>query len=68
MRHAQRFLSSHGAISNLFRLCRHGVKAAHYRILRGRAFDEWQQVTCARLRTKPARLSPLDLSVLGRTS
>ncbi len=45
--HAQRFLSSHGAISNLFRLCRHGVQAAHYRILRGRAFDEWRQVTCA---------------------
>ena len=37
MRHAQRFLSSHGAISNLFRLCRHGVKAPHCRILRGRA-------------------------------
>ena len=47
MGQVQRFLSSHGAISNLFRLCRHGMKAAHYRILRGRAFDEWRQVTCA---------------------
>ncbi len=47
MCHAQRFLSSHGAISNLFRLCRHGVQAAHYRILRDRAFDEWRQVTIA---------------------
>lgn len=48
MRHAQRFLSSRGAISNLFRLCRHGVNAANYRILRGRALDEWRRVTCAR--------------------
>ena len=47
MRRAQRFLSSHGAISSLFRLCRHGVNAAHYRILRGKAFDEWRQVTCS---------------------
>ncbi len=47
MRHAQCFLSSHGAINNLFRLCRQGLKAAHYRILRDRAFDEWREVTCA---------------------
>ena len=33
-------------MSNLFRLSRHGVKAAYYRILRGGAFDEWRQVTC----------------------
>ena len=48
MRHAQQFLSSHGAISNLFRLYRHGVKAAHYRYLRGKAFAKWREVTCAR--------------------
>ena len=47
MRHAQRFLSSHGMINNLFRLCRHGVRSEHYRYLRGKAFAEWRQVTCA---------------------
>jgi len=47
MRHAQCFLSSHGAINNLFRLCRHGLKAEHYRYLRGKAFAEWREVTRA---------------------
>ena len=47
MRHARRLLSSHGAISNLFRLCRHGMQTAHFRILRGRAFDQWRQLTRA---------------------
>jgi putative transposase len=44
MRHAQGFLSSHGAINNLFRLCRHRLKARHYRLLRERAFTEWSEV------------------------
>ena len=30
MQHAQRFVSSHGVINNLFRLCRHGMMAEHY--------------------------------------
>jgi putative transposase len=47
MRQAQRFLSSHGPINNLFRLCRHGLKAIHYRFFRDRAFSTWRQVTCA---------------------
>ena len=42
MRHAQCFLSSRGAINNLLRLCRHGLKAKHYRYLRGKAFAEWR--------------------------
>ena len=46
MRHAQRFLSVHGPITNLFRLCRHGIKAKHYRIFRDRAFATWREVTC----------------------
>jgi putative transposase len=46
MRHAQRFLSVHGPITNLFRLCHHGTKAKHYRILRDRAFATWREVTC----------------------
>ena len=46
MGQAQRFLSSHGAINNLFRLCRHGLKAEHFRLLRCRAFAAWREVTC----------------------
>ena len=44
---AQRFLSAHGAINNLFRVGRYLLKAAHYRILRERAFSTWSMVTCA---------------------
>jgi putative transposase len=43
---AQRFLSVHGMIQNLFRFSRHHLKAVHYRLLRGRAFSDWQEVTC----------------------
>jgi putative transposase len=45
--HAQRFLSVHGIIQNLFRLGRHLVSAANHRILRDRSFRVWRQVTCA---------------------
>ena len=45
--HAQRFLSVHGPINNLFRLGRHLLKAAQYRLLRARAFATWHEVTCA---------------------
>jgi putative transposase len=44
---AQRFLSVHGIIQNLFRVGRHLVSAANHRALRGRSFAVWQQVTCA---------------------
>ena len=44
---AQRFLSVHGVVGNLFRLGRHLIRATHYREFRSRAFCEWQQVTCA---------------------
>ena len=44
---AQRFLAIHDRIQNLFRLERHLTRAANFRILRDRAFDEWLQVTCA---------------------
>ena len=43
---AQRFLSVHGQVHNLFRVGRHLLRAANYRILRGRAFVAWQEVTC----------------------
>jgi len=43
---AQRFLSCHGVVNNLFRLGRHLMKASHYRILRDCAFNEWARVSC----------------------
>jgi putative transposase len=45
-RQAQRFLSAHGPINNLFYLRRHRIPAAQYRVARGDAFDTWSQVTC----------------------
>jgi putative transposase len=44
---AQRFLSVHGITQNLFRVGRHLLRAANYRILRTRAFVVWNAVTCA---------------------
>jgi putative transposase len=41
IRQAQRFLGAHAAVSNLFNLGRHLVKAEHYRNLREGAFEEW---------------------------
>lgn len=45
--HAQRFLSVHGQVHNLFRVGRHLLRADNYRLLRTRAFVTWQEVTCA---------------------
>jgi putative transposase len=39
---AQRFLSIHAAVYNLFNLGRHLVSAKHYRFLRMRAFASWK--------------------------
>jgi transposase-like protein len=41
VRQAQRFLGAHAAVSNLFNLGRHLVRAEHYRDLRMSAFGEW---------------------------
>ena len=38
---AQRFLGAHAAVSNLFNLGRHLVRAEHYGNLRESAFGEW---------------------------
>ncbi len=43
---AQRFLAVHSQVHNLFRVGRHLVRAANYRLLRNRSFAMWQQVTC----------------------
>lgn len=44
---AQRFLSVHGAVQNVFRMGRHLLRAAHHRLFRQRAFGVWAEVTCA---------------------
>jgi putative transposase len=44
-RQAQRFLSAHGPINNLFYLRRHRIPAAQYRVARQEAFNTWSQVT-----------------------
>ena len=43
----QRFASVHGIVQNLFRVSRHLLRSAHHRLLRTRAFVEWDAVTCA---------------------
>jgi len=40
-RQAQRFVSTHAAVSNLFNFGRHLVSAGHYRNLRAGAFGDW---------------------------
>jgi putative transposase len=44
---AQRFLSVHGVVQNLFRLGRHHLRSAHYRLLRDLSFKEWSAATAA---------------------
>lgn len=44
---AQRFLSVQGVVLNLFRLGRHRLSSANYRLLRGRALAVWSEVTAA---------------------
>ncbi len=41
MHQAQRFLSTHATVYNLFNLGRHLISAKHYRVLRQRAFASW---------------------------
>ena len=43
VRQAQRFLGVHAAVSNLFNLGRHVVRAEHYRDLRLSAFTDWNR-------------------------
>ena len=44
--HLQRFAAVHGLVQNLFRVGRHLLRSAHHRLLRARAFVEWDAVTC----------------------
>ena len=45
--HAQRFLSVHGLVQNLFRVGRHLLRAVTHRMLRTRSFGVWHEETCA---------------------
>jgi putative transposase len=40
---AQRFVTAHAAVTNLFNLGRHLVRDQHYRDLRVSAFNEWSR-------------------------
>jgi hypothetical protein len=42
---AQRFLSVHATVYNLFNLGRHLISAKYYRLLRQRAFASWNYAT-----------------------
>ena len=44
-RQAQRFLSAHDQINNLFHLRRDHVTASEYQAARARAFQTWAEVT-----------------------
>ena len=44
---AQRFLSTHAAVYNLFNLGRHLISAKHYRFFRQRAFASWNCATAS---------------------
>ncbi len=45
--HLQRFAAVHGPVRNLFGVGRHRLRSVHHRVLRRRAFAEWDAVTCA---------------------
>ena len=44
-RQAQRFLSAHDQINNLFHLRRYHLTASEYRAARAQAFQTWAEVT-----------------------
>jgi len=44
---AQRFLSAHAHIGNLFRIRHRQTTAAGYRVARRQAFETWKEATCA---------------------
>ena len=53
---AQRFLSAHNPINNLFRPRRHLLKATAYRAARKQAFSTWLEQSITRSRRDPALL------------
>ncbi|MDY7536937.1 DDE-type integrase/transposase/recombinase [Undibacterium sp. RTI2.1] len=51
--HAQRFLSAHGPINNVFRCQRNRMTAEQYRHMRRQAFSVWNEVTNVAKKTNP---------------
>ena len=47
---AQRFVTAHAAVQNLFNLGRHLIRAQHYRQFRDGAFGEWSRVVAGVLK------------------
>jgi len=47
-RHAQRFLSTHAAVSNHFGPCRHRRRVKHYREIMHQRFADWRTITGVR--------------------
>jgi putative transposase len=50
VRQAQRLVTAHAAVSNLFNLGRRFVRAQHYRDLRRSAFSEWSRAVADPIR------------------
>ena len=48
-RHVQRFVSIHDPIANLFHFPRNQLTAADYRTARAQAFEDWAEISGARL-------------------
>lgn len=46
-RQAQRFLSLHDVVRNLFFVGRHLLRSTHYRFLRSQSFEVWREATAA---------------------
>ena len=60
----QRFASVHGIVQHLFRVSRHLLRSAHHRLLRTRAFVEWDGASEMVRQLKVAR----DTAVKARSS
>ena len=56
---AQRFLSAHDGISNLFHLRRHQVPAAQYRATRTQSFLVWAEVTGVAIASDHGHAAPI---------
>ena len=62
-RQAQRFLSIHGVVLNLFRLARIKLKAVDHRMLRARSFTAWAAMIAAGSLTSEPSFSPERVNV-----
>jgi putative transposase len=59
-KHAQRSLSAHAHIGNLFRIRHHHTTAADCRVARRQAFEAWRHATCAQSLACRVLIPPID--------